>query len=132
MVKRRKRDPQFKKMVGERLAEARKAAGVGQKVVGIRTGVDTATVGCWEIGENSPALQDLPVFVEMLGRSANYFVGLPDPRGLEPDEETLVSFYRKIPREESKKLAVEFVRNMATRYSGETEKEHVEESAARG
>ena len=79
MPRRKRRDPEFTKMVGERIKHAREAAGLIQQGIAAATDVEVSTVGGWEIGHGLPSLQDLPIIAQKTGRSPGYFVGM-DPR----------------------------------------------------
>ena len=49
MPRRKRRDPRFTKMVGERIKHAREAAGLIQQGIAAATDVEVSTVGGWEI-----------------------------------------------------------------------------------
>jgi len=67
-------DPAFKVKVGAKIARAREAVGLKQAALAMRIGVETGTVGGWEIGHSMPSIQDLAAVAEVTGRSLDYFV----------------------------------------------------------
>ena len=75
-------NPQFRRMIGAKIAKAREAANLKQAALAMRVGVETGTVGGWEIGHSMPSVQDLAAVAEATGRPLDWFVCKDVPPGL--------------------------------------------------
>lgn len=71
--------------IGERLAQARVAAGLSPREVADRIGVKESTVAKWEAGETSPRGHRVSKLAGMLGVSISWILM---GRGVEPARET--------------------------------------------
>ena len=96
MPRRKRRDPEFTKMVGERIKHAREAAGLIQQAIAAATDMEVSTVGGWEIGHGLPSLQDLPIIAQVTGRSPGYFVGMEPRPELSEQEQDAVAIVRAL------------------------------------
>jgi len=68
--------------LGSRIELARKVAGLSQRELAQRLGVDEKTVGRWERGENAPRGGHLRALAEATERSEEFFLEDTEPGGL--------------------------------------------------
>lgn len=91
MPRRSRVDPAFKRMLGAKIARAREAANLKQAALAMRIGVETGTVGGWEIGHSMPSVQDLAAVAEATGRPLDFFICKESPPGLTRYEQDVVA-----------------------------------------
>ncbi|WP_130811428.1 helix-turn-helix transcriptional regulator [Olsenella sp. Marseille-P4559] len=68
----------LKRLIGQRIAIARKAADMSQDQVAKAINVHKQTISRWERGERVPNGEEIRLLVELLGCSANFILGLSD------------------------------------------------------
>lgn len=68
----------LKRLIGQRIAIARKAADMSQEQVAAAIGVHKQTISRWERGGRSPNGEEIRLLVELLGCSADFILGLTD------------------------------------------------------
>ncbi len=68
--------------LGSRIEMARKVAGLSQRELALRLGVDEKTVGRWERGENAPRGRHLQRLAEVTGRTQEFFLDPVPPGGV--------------------------------------------------
>lgn len=66
------------KMIGNKIAEARKRAGLSQAQLAGHLFISPQAVGKWERGESLPDIITIVRLAEILGVDLNYFSGLED------------------------------------------------------
>ncbi|MDW8961986.1 helix-turn-helix transcriptional regulator [Legionella pneumophila subsp. fraseri] len=72
----------MKKIIGGRIAQARKANGLTIKALAERTGLGAARIGNWEQGTRSPGPEEAKVLSGELQVAASWLLCLTDdPRG---------------------------------------------------
>jgi len=91
------------KAIGARIESERERLGFTQEELGQRLGVDRKTVNRWENGR-SPDAENLAKLAVLLGRSADYLLGLEEQRD---------SAERKAGVREGMAIAAEAVRELA-------------------
>lgn len=64
--------------LGHRIREARIGAGMKQKDLAARVGVEPIQISRWERGENKPDLDRLELLAGVLRRPLSYFFGEPE------------------------------------------------------
>lgn len=69
---------EIKKMIGARIAIARKASGINQDQLAEAVGVHKQTISRWEIGKRAPNGEEIRAIVEKLQCSADFLLGLSD------------------------------------------------------
>jgi transcriptional regulator with XRE-family HTH domain len=69
----------------DRLAEARKAKGFSQEVLGAHLGMSKQGISHWEAGRYTPDIEQLVKLCEVLECSADWLVLGKSPEGLSPD-----------------------------------------------
>lgn len=82
--------------VGNRLAAARDSLGMTQEEVAKALGIELSTYRHYEKGRHMIPTVLLCLLPAVLRRPITYFLGLPDERGLEADEQTLIGLYREL------------------------------------
>lgn len=87
------------KMIGNRIAEARKKATISQAQLAERLCISSQAVGKWERGESMPDIITLNRLAEILGVDLNYFSEGPESVS---NEKTAV----KVPKTEAEELPV--------------------------
>lgn len=102
------------KRFGDRLREARKAAGMTQERLGFELGVSKSSVSAWENGHETPAFKLLETLRKTLRRSLDELIcdapavrdvpltmsaDIADPTAVacNPDERALLARYRGLP-----------------------------------
>jgi transcriptional regulator with XRE-family HTH domain len=97
------------KNFGDRLREARIAAGLTQEQLGFALGVTKSSVSAWENGRETPGFKLLPELGQTLHRSLDELISGIDPPTARPDgaaqelrasntsEQTLLIRYRRLP-----------------------------------
>ena len=82
--------------IGDRLKEARKAAGISQEELAALVGVSKGAIGNYETGRSSPIEPVLIKLMRVLKVDANYLYqdDIIDPINLKPDERRLLNAYR--------------------------------------
>lgn len=78
-----------RRMLGDRIREARASKGWKQKNLAAEVEVEPITVSRWERGATTPDLDVLRLVAEATGRPLSYFVSEDDPPALENRVETL-------------------------------------------
>lgn len=68
----------LKRLIGSRIAIARKAAELNQEQVAEAIGVHKQTISRWESGKRAPNGEEIRLLVEPLGCSADFILGLTD------------------------------------------------------
>ncbi|QBR84677.1 XRE family transcriptional regulator [Legionella israelensis] len=72
----------MKKMIGSRIAQARKANGLTIKELSEKTGLSASRIGNWEQGTRSPGPLEAKILSKELKVAASWFLCLTDdPRG---------------------------------------------------
>lgn len=113
----------LREVVGRRLREARRAAGLSQADVGVRLGISHVAVGDWERGRSLIGLDQLLAVCEMLGRPVSFVVGVSDEglAGLDDLSREIVELVQLMPERE--RLAVltyaRFVAEQAARQAAD-------------
>lgn len=102
------------KRFGDRLREARIAAGMTQEQLGFELGVTKSSVSAWENGRETPGFRLLDTLRQAVGRSLDELIcgapaignidGSKDAPGVDPaaiarnpDERALLVHYRRLP-----------------------------------
>lgn len=67
-----------KRLIGSRIAIARKAAGLNQDQVAEAIGVHKQTISRWESGKREPNGEEIRLLVNLLHCSADFILGLSD------------------------------------------------------
>lgn len=67
-----------KRLIGSRIAIARKAAGLNQDQVAEAIGVHKQTISRWERGKRAPNGEEIRLLVNLLHCSADFILGLSD------------------------------------------------------
>lgn len=75
-----------RRVVGERIREARESKGWLQKELAARVHVEPQTVSNWERGVTAPDLDKLEIIARELGRDVAYFVTEPEAESARDDE----------------------------------------------
>ena len=68
----------LKRLIGSRIAIARKAAEMNQDQVAEAIGVHKQTISRWESGKRAPNGEEIRLLVELFGCSADFILGLSD------------------------------------------------------
>lgn len=68
----------LRKLVGNRIALARQAAGLKQDELSVAVGVHKQTISRWERGEATPNAGQLVSIVEAVGCTCDFLLGLSD------------------------------------------------------
>ena len=72
----------MKKMIGSRIAQARKANGLTIKELAEKTGLSASRIGNWEQGTRSPGPSETKLLAEVLNIAGAWLLCLTDdPRG---------------------------------------------------
>lgn len=98
--------------IGNRMRAARESLGLLQGDVARKIGVSLESYGGYERGYTIVPTELLADLSAVLKRSVNYFLGLPDPNGLQPEEETVVSLFRGL-RPHGKKMVIDLLASLA-------------------
>ena len=88
---------------GARLEAARLAMDLTQEEMGKRLGLTVSTYRSYEKGRSRIPLEVIPRLADVTGRTVYYFHGMPEPRGLDGDEQMLVSLFRRM-RQSAKQM----------------------------
>lgn len=67
-----------RKLIGARIAIARKAQGLNQEQLADAVGVHKQTISRWESGKRAPNGEEIRLIVDALGCSADFVLGLSD------------------------------------------------------
>lgn len=67
-----------KRLIGSRIALARKAIGLNQDQVAESVGVHKQTISRWESGKRAPNGEEIRALVNLFGCSADFLLGLTD------------------------------------------------------
>lgn len=67
-----------KRLIGSRIAIARKAAGFNQDQVAESIGVHKQTISRWESGKRAPNGEEIRMLVDLFKCSADFILGLSD------------------------------------------------------
>ncbi len=67
-----------KRLIGSRIAIARKAASLNQDQLAESVGVHKQTISRWESGKRAPNGEEIRILVNVLGCSADFILGLSD------------------------------------------------------
>lgn len=70
----------FKELFGQRLREARRAAGMKQKELGAKIGVGEAAIAQYEAGSNTTPLERAVMLADVLDVSLDWLCGRSDHR----------------------------------------------------
>lgn len=97
----KKKDPLAEQM-GKRIKAAMTALGLTQPETARLLGISPDTFGSAVRGWHRIQLDVLIKLPSVLHRSIEYFLGLPEPSDLAPDEQELLSYYRSYRTEEMK------------------------------
>jgi len=100
------------KRYAARLESARLAMGLTQEQMAQGLGITVSTYRSYEKGRSRIPLEFIPKLAEITGRSIYYFHGVPDPRGLDGDEQTLISLWRKL-RPTARRAVLDLARTFA-------------------
>lgn len=68
----------LKRLIGSRIAIARKAVELNQDQVAEAIGVHKQTISRWESGKRAPNGEEIRMLVELFGCSADFVLGLSD------------------------------------------------------
>jgi transcriptional regulator with XRE-family HTH domain len=98
--------------IGKRMRAARESLGLLQEDVADKLGVSLESYGGYERGYTIIPTELLPELSSVLRRGVNYFLGIPDPTGLQPEEETVLSLFRGL-RPHSKKMVTDLLVSLA-------------------
>ena len=71
-------DENIKRLIGSRIALARKAIGMNQDQVAEAIGVHKQTISRWESGKRAPNGEEIRTLVNLFGCSADFLLGLSD------------------------------------------------------
>lgn len=71
-------DENVKRLIGSRIALARKAAELNQDQVAEAIGVHKQTISRWESGKRAPNGEEIRTLVNLFGCSADFLLGLSD------------------------------------------------------
>ncbi len=104
--------------IGNRMRAARESLGLLQEDVAKRLGVSLESYGGYERGYTVVPTELLPGLSAVLRRSVNYFLGLPEPCGLSPEEETVVALFREL-RPHAKRMVTDLLVNLARNVEAE-------------
>ena len=95
--------------IAERVARARKLAGLTHKAVGEALSLSESGYGHYERGRQPFTIDQLFQLSRILGRSVEYLLGLDT--GLTPDEDELLTAYRAIASDEIKCFVLDAARS---------------------
>ncbi len=87
------------------IAIARDRAGLTQKELAARLGIEPGTLSTYETAARKVPIALLPKLARALGRPIGYFFGEPDPRGLDDEEQGIIGQLRSIQDPELRKSA---------------------------
>ncbi|MFT4178753.1 MAG: helix-turn-helix transcriptional regulator [Thermomonas sp.] len=101
------------KLFGDRLREARVAAGMTQEQLGFELGVSKSAVSAWENGRETPSFRSLPELRRQLRRSLDELIC-----GVQPTEASPERTMRDISDDASPTARNEKERALLQRYRG--------------
>jgi len=93
-------------LVGRQLRRAREDLGLMQVEVAERLGLIKETYSSWERAVRLMPTNYLPEVSRILHRPIGYFLGEPDERGLDNEEQLLVTLFRSIQSPEVRNLVI--------------------------
>lgn len=92
------------KMIGDRLAEARKRAKLTGEQAGEMLGYSKAHIGHLESGRNPVKAADIAALAERYGQSADWLILGRRPHGLSLDAARLVALFMALPEEDQQSV----------------------------
>lgn len=107
-------------IIGNRMRVARESLGLLQEDVARKIGVSLESYGGYERGYTIVPTELLVDVSGVLKRSVNYLLGLPDPSGLQPDEETVIALFREL-RPHGKKMVTDLLVSLTQNAASERE-----------
>lgn len=108
---------------GTRLEAARTAAQLTQEEMAQALGLTTSTYRSYEKGRSKVPVDLIPSIAQLTDRSVEFFHGIPEPRGLDPDEQTLIARFRRL-RDSGKRMVSDLARSLAQNGRVEPESPH--------
>ena len=82
----------FKKNIGNRITQARKANGLTIKALAEKTGLGAARIGNWEQGTRSPGPEEAKILSKELNVAGSWLLCLTDhPRGEWIDDDQVIA-----------------------------------------
>ena len=96
---------------GARLEAARLAMDLTQKELGERLGLTESTYRSYEKGRSRIPLELIPRLADVTGRTVYYFHGMPEPRGLDGDEQMLISLFRRM-RQTARQMVCDLAKSL--------------------
>ena len=96
---------------GARLEAARLAMDLTQKELGERLGLTESTYRSYEKGRSRIPLELIPRLADVTGRTVYYFHGMPEPRGLDGDEQMLISLFRRM-RQTARQMVFDLAKSL--------------------
>ncbi len=99
--------------IGARIRRAREEAGLTQVELGEALGLGGGAVAQVELGHNALQLKHLLALPKILNRPIAWFLDLPSPAELTPDEEDLLAAYRALAPGYPRKYGLEILQGWA-------------------
>lgn len=93
----------FRKLLGERIRQLRKAQGLTQEVLAERTGLHNTYIGAIERGERNPSLESCQRIATKLGLSLSELLVFPSERKPTTERELLITKIRSLLEKQSSK-----------------------------
>lgn len=99
-----------KEIVARQLRKARESMDLDQGEAAHRIGISTGRWGTYERAERSPTLDIIREFPRVFYRPLTWLFSLPDERGLEPEEQEVISLERQISDAEIRAAVLDSIR----------------------